>query len=91
MKVKQIWIIYDDDGNAITAPTWEAAIHGWIDKWRVAWDVTLVFDEVLNAWRSLKDMYGDDWQSVLIVFGDKNFNDLFDTQFYAYQIPYYEE
>jgi hypothetical protein len=49
MKMKYIWIIYDDDSNAITAPTWKAAIHGWIDKWRVTGDVTPVFDEVLNA------------------------------------------
>lgn len=91
MEKKYIWIIYDDDGDAITAPTWEAAIHGWIDRWRVTGDVTPVFDEVLNAWRSLKDMYGDDWQSVLITSDYKDFNDLFDTQFYAYQIPYYEK
>ena len=91
MKVKQIWIIYDDDSNAITAPTWEALIHGWIDKWRVTGDATLVFDEALNEWRSLKDMWGDDWQSVLIALGTRDFNDLFDTQFYTEQIPYYEE
>ena len=91
MKVKQIWIIYDDDSNAITAPTWEAVIYGWIDKWRVTGDATLVFDEALNEWRSLKDMWGDDWQSVLIALSNRDFNDLFDTQFYTEQIPYYEE
>lgn len=91
MVMKKIWIIYDDDSNAITAPTWEAAIHGWIDRWRVTGDVTLVYDEATIKWLSLKDMYGDDWQSVLITSNYEDFNDLFDTQFYADRISYYEE
>ena len=89
--MKYIWIIYDDDSEAITAPTWETAIHGWIARWHVTGDATPVYDEAANEWRSLKDMYGDDWQSVLIARGYKDFSDLFDTQFYADQIPYYEE
>lgn len=89
--MKQIWIIYNDDGEAIAAPTWEVAIHGWINRWHITGEAILVFDEVLNSWRSLKDMCGDDWQSVLVTFGYKDFNDLFDTQFYAGQIPYYKE
>lgn len=90
-RMKYIWIIYDDDSNAITAPTWEAAIYGWIDKWRVTGDATLVFDEALNEWRSLKDMCGYDWRSVLIARGYRDFNDLLDPQFYACQVPYYEK
>lgn len=90
MVMKKIWIIYDDDSEAITAPTWEAAIHGWIARWRVTGDVP-VYDAITNEWRPLKDMYGDDWQSVLIACSYKDFSDLFDTQFYADQIPYYEE
>lgn len=89
--MKYIWIISDDDSNAIAAPTWEAVIHGWIDKWHVTGDATRVFYESLNAWRPLKDMYGDEWQSVLITLDCNDFNDLFYTQFYAYQIPYYEK
>lgn len=90
MKAKQIWIISDDDGEAIAAPTWEAAIHGWIARFSITRNVP-VYDEATNEWRLLKDMYGDDWQSVLIASGYKDFNDLFDNQFYAYPIPYYEE
>lgn len=90
-RMKYIWIIYDEDSNAITAPTWEAVIYGWIDKWHVTGDANLVYDEALNEWRSLKDMYGDDWQSVLISLSDGDFNDLLDPQFYAYQVPYYEK
>ena len=90
MVMKKIWIIYDDDSEAITALTWEAAIHGWIARWRVTGEVP-VYDAITNEWRPLKDMYGNDWQSVMIAFGYKNFNDLFDTQFYADQIPYYEK
>lgn len=90
MKMKQIWIICDDCGEAIATPTWEAVIHGWISRWHITGDVR-VYDEAINEWRPLKDMYGDDWQSVLIAFSYKDFNNLFDNQFYAYQIPYYEE
>lgn len=89
--MKYIWIISDDDSNEIAAPTWEAVIHGWIDKWHVTGDSTPVFDESRNEWRLLQDMYGDEWQSVLIAFDDKDFNDLFDAQFFVYQVPYYEK
>lgn len=90
MEKKYVWIIYDDDSDAITAPTWKAAIHGWIDRWRVTGDVS-VYDEATNEWRPLKDMYGNDWQSVLIECSYRDFSNLFDTQFYADQIPYYEK
>lgn len=79
------------DGARHCRPTWKAAIHGWISRWHITGETTPVYEEAINEWRSLKDMHGDEWQSVLIAFGYKNFNDLFDTQFYANQIPYYEE
>lgn len=32
---KEVFVISDDDGNAIVAPTWGAAIRGWADRWRI--------------------------------------------------------
>ena len=40
MEMKQIWIIYNDDGEAIAASTWEATIYGWIARWRVTGEIT---------------------------------------------------
>lgn len=89
--MKEIWIVYSDNGRAITAPNWETAICGWVAEWHITGDTTLIYDESVNKWQSFKEIYGDNWQSVLIALGDEEFNDLFDTQFYAEQIPYYEE
>lgn len=91
MVMKKIWIIYDDDSKAITAPTWEAAVHAWVHYWYVTGDTRANWNEIAGKYNTLRKRCGKDWQGTLIAWGSKVFNDMYDGEFFADQIPYYEE
>lgn len=91
MKIKQIWIIYDDDSEAITAQTWSAAVRAWAYNWNITADSHAEWDETSQRYITLREKYGEDWLETLIALGPKVFGDMYDEEYFADQISYYKE
>ena len=91
MIMKKIWIIYNDDDEAVTAPTWGAAIRAWADRWHITGKSLVDWDDVTHRYATLRERCGEDWQETLTAWDDSVFNDMYDGDYYAGQVPYYDE
>lgn len=82
---KEVFIISDDDGNAIVAPTWCAAVRGWADRWKIKNSTQVDW----SPDKTIVKEFGENWIEELTNRGSRFFNDFFDCFYYANIVPYY--
>lgn len=87
--MKKIWIIEDYNDRAVAAPTWKEVIHAWVVEWNINGEFKAAWDDDTWTTKTLIQSYGEKWEAQLVALGALQFNELYDLDFRATQIPYY--